>query len=71
MCKRWQEYLEDNKCVQHWTTEFFFLERNFKVINVKKALFTEKCKIKYKIESGLKQKRFNRNFLWIPLWTNF
>ena len=41
----------------------FFLERNFKVINVKKALFTEKCKIKYKIESGLKQKRFNRNFL--------
>ena len=42
---------------------FFFLERNFKIINVKKALFTEKCKIKYKIESGLKQKRFNRNFL--------
>ena len=41
----------------------FFLERNFKVINVKKALFTEKCKIEYKIESGLKQKRFNRNFL--------
>ena len=43
----------------------FFLERNFKVINVKKALFTEKCKIKYKIEyeSGLKQKRFNKNFL--------
>ena len=36
----------------------FFLERNFKVINVKKALFTEKCKIKYKIESGL-----NRNVL--------
>ena len=45
--------------------KLFFLERNFKVINVKKALFTERCKIKYKIEyeSGLKQNRFNRNFL--------
>ena len=30
--------------------KLFFLERNFKVINVKKALFTERCKIKYKIE---------------------
>ena len=49
--------IEPQKC--------FFLEINFKVINVKKALFAEKCKIKYKIEyeSGLKQKRFNRNFL--------
>ena len=47
----------------------FFLERNFEVINVKKALCTEKCKIKYKIkyESSLKQKPFNRNFLSILL----
>ena len=49
---------------------FAFRERILAFINVKKVLWTEKCKIWYKMEyeSSPKQKFCNKNFLWISLW---
>ena len=47
-----------------------FRERILAFINVKKVLWTEKCKIwcKMEYESSLKQKFCNKNFLWMSLW---
>ena len=49
---------------------FAFRERILAFINVKKVLWTEKCKIwcKMEYESSPKQKFCNKNFLWISLW---
>ena len=49
---------------------FVFIERILSFINVKKVLWTKKCKIwcKMEYESSPKQKCCNKNFLWISLW---
>ena len=49
---------------------FAFRERILAFINVKKVLWTEKCKIwcKMEYESSLKQKFCTKKFLWISLW---
>ena len=58
-----------------WTTLnqincFVFRERILAFINVKKVLWTEKCKIwcRMEYESNLKQKFCNKNFLGMSLW---